>query len=392
MYPINPNVRGLTCLRCHHVYETEDPGTGCESCLQQGYPASLAVEYKDLVWENDAHSHGMKRYHSRLPYLDFPTLGEGDTPLLPLPQLADELGLEELLIKNEGYNPTGSHKDRMSALAVARAASAGFKTVVAASTGNAGTSLAAYAAAAGLRCVIIVTPSVHPIWLQAMLKTGAEVVATRNPKDRWKYMKQQVEREGWFPVTNYIDPPVGSNPYGVQGYKTIAYEILDQCTTPPSVIVVPTSRGDLLWGIWEGFKEAKRAGVIDQLPRMIAVEPFPRLSAVLEGADYRQDFTGDANLVPSIGGSTVTYQSLQVLRESKGTAVNATGSEAESAQSKLGGAGIYLERSSATALVAVEKLLQRKEIDQGSRVVMIGTSNGYKELTMKDGYQVEMVF
>ncbi|HEU4965070.1 MAG TPA: pyridoxal-phosphate dependent enzyme [Bacilli bacterium] len=386
MYTWNENVSGLICLRCERVYEVGDYATGCPDCLQAGFPVSLALQYKQVDLKQDHKATGLMNYKAMLPYQTFPTLGEGATPLLALDTLAQELGLGRLSLKNEGQNPTGSHKDRMSPLAVARAASSGFDTVVAASTGNQGTSLAAYAARAGLRCVVVVTQSVNPIWLQAMIQTGAQLVAVNQAKDRWAYIKERVCEDGWFPVTNYIDPPVGSNPYGVQGYKTLAYELVEQCDPSPTVIVVPTSRGDLLWGIWEGLKEAHRAGMLTELPRMVAVEPFPRLQAVQNGMDYRQNFAGESSLLPSISGTTVTYQALQVLQQSQGLAVAVSGEEAERAQVRLGQEGLYLERSSATVLTAVEKLVQEKRIGADDRVVMIGTSNGYKEMTLREPY------
>jgi threonine synthase len=268
----------------------------------------------------------------------------------------------------------------MSVLAVARAAALGRTAVVATSSGNAGASLAAYAAAVGLRCAIIATPQINPSWAQAIQLTGAELRLTPTPLERWQVMQRMVEQEQWYPVTNYINPPVGSNPFGVQGYKTIAYEIMEQCgPTPPTMILIPASRGDLLWGIGQGLLEMEQGGVLAKRPRLVAIEPIPRLSHVLAGGDYRQLFPEEAHAMPSIGGETVTYQSVATLREWQGTAVSVTSEAAKAAQKTLAHNGFYAELSSAATLAGLQMGQQPGAIDGPERVVLIATSHGYKE-------------
>ena len=184
---MNERLQGLTCLRCETAYDLGDPvvdrGIGCPACLAQGYPASLRLAYDvDRGWQVRQDAQGMMRYAQRLPYEGIPCLGEGGTPLVPLAALARELAVEGVWLKNEGQNPTGSHKDRMSAFAVARAVALGYDTVVAASSGNAGASLAAYASAAGLSCKIIVAPEISPPWAQAIRMAGAELIVAATPR------------------------------------------------------------------------------------------------------------------------------------------------------------------------------------------------------------------
>ncbi len=381
-YQWNGRVQGLSCMRCGKSYSPNDAvadlGIGCPACLEQGYPVSLRVDNDpERGWRPRQSATGMMRYAERLPYLTFPTLGEGATALVELPTLAQSMGIERLWVKNEGQNPTGSHKDRMSALAVARAASLGRKTVVAASSGNAGASLAAYAGAANLRCVIISTAKISPTWERAIRMAGAELILTDTAKERWQLMRHKVEAEGWYPVTNYLDPPTGSNPFGVQGYKTVAYEIVEQCAGEmPTVVIVPTARGDLLWGIWQGFLESGH----NELPRLVAVEPFARLSRVLAGEDYRQSFAGGPHAMSSIGGATATYQSLVALRESRGMAVEVSDIETERAQHTLARLGFYTERSSAAALAGLQTMVENGRVGNSDRVVLVVTSHGYKEM------------
>lgn len=383
----NPRFTHFTCLRCGSIYDPRDlePLTGCPKCLEAGYPVSVTLAYSQSPRAPVPDRRGMLRYAEHLPYRAFPTLGEGGTPLIPLPMLAERLQVRGLWAKNEGQNPTGSHKDRLSPLVVARALELGRTTVVAASSGNQGVSLALYAAAAGLDCEIVTTHQVHGSWREAIASTGARVVTCAHPMDRWRYVEQVVVEKSYYPATNFINPPVGSNPYGVQGFKTIAFEIVeDLAPEPPSVVVVPCSRGDLVWGIWQGFREAQQAGWLPALPRMVAVEPFPRLGRVLSGSDYRGQFPGETRLV-SIGGTTVTYQAVQAVRESGGRAVAVSDAEAAVARRTLARAGIYAEASSATVLAAAARLRSQGWIGVEDRVVLVISSHGFKGPQVNDG-------
>ncbi|WP_206093817.1 threonine synthase [Paludifilum halophilum] len=348
--------------------------------MKKGYPSSLKVEYaSDMVRENDGDGRSMMRYGKWLPYCRFPTLGEGDTPLLDFPRLADQLGVASFQIKDEGQNPTGSHKDRFSPLMVGRAMESGAGTLVVASSGNAGLSVASYAAFNGLGCVVISQENLNEGLRRAIQGTGAELILMKHPLERWHTMRRLVEEKGYFPATNYIKPPVGSNPYGVQGYKTIAYEICEQGGGEvPNVVLVPTSRADLLWGIKEGFHERMRAGRMRHLPRLVAVEPIPRLTAVLAGEDYRKAFTDGRTPLRSIGGNTVTWQGVAALRETKGCAMVIEMEEAQVAQSDLLRQGLYLESSSATVLAAARRLVAQEWIRTEEQVIAIGTSHAWK--------------
>lgn len=380
MYEWNQLVNEFTCLRCSKEYVPADYLKGCPSCLEQGYPVSLQVTYDEQTpWKIDQAARGLFRYVDRLPYRTFPTLGEGGTPVTKVKGLEKELGLTEVWIKNEGQNPTGSHKDRMSPLIVARAVALKRSAVIAASSGNAGASLAAYAAAAGIHCKIVTTSQLQDGWEKAIRITGAEIIKVSDSLERWEIVKQMVEKQEVYPATNYLMPPVGSNLFGVQGYVTVGLEIAEQmCEMLPAAIVIPCARGDLIWGVWAGLTEAKRMGWIKQIPRLYAVEPFPRLLHVLSARDYREEFEGDSSLLPSIGGNTVTYQSLCAVMSTGGTAVVVSNEEVGYAQSRLAKKGIYAEGSSAATYTAVSKLVHSGTIGQHERVLMIITSHGYK--------------
>jgi len=380
----NEKLIELTCLRCERIYDLNDSqidgGLGCKKCLEQGFPVGLRCVYHDgTIISPDQSRTGMSRFANNLPFLNFPSIGEGNTPLVQVDKLALEFGVHRLSIKNEGQNPIGSHKDRMSPLAVARAISAGYKKVVASSSGNAGASLAAYAACAGIDCCIIASTDISPIWAEAIRVTGADLRLVEG-KERWPLVQKLVQNEGWFPVTNFHAQPVGSNPFGIEGYKTISYEILEQSgLAPPSVVVVPTCRGDMLFGIWRGFVEAVQSGLISQVPCLVAAEPGKRLELVLSGSDYRSVFPVAANNMTSIDGGTATYQSLKALQDSGGAAVSVSSSEVIAAQRALAENGFYVEMSSAAALAGLRQLKMQGKLKADDNVVLIATSHGFKE-------------
>ncbi|HPE32412.1 MAG TPA: pyridoxal-phosphate dependent enzyme [Parvularculaceae bacterium] len=378
-HKLNSNLIGIECLRCKTKHELADYFTGCPLCLAEGYPASVRQLYSADAWQVNSGHKGMTRYASCLPYTNFTTLGEGGTPLIAAPALADGIGTGAIFVKCEGQNPTGSHKDRMSALAVTRASDIGAETVIGASSGNAGASIAAYAARAGLQCVIVTTHDMNPIWRRAIAATGARLVEAKNSLDRWEYVEKRATEDGWFPVTNYINSPVGSNHFGVDGLRTIAFELFEETGAQGvDAIIVPTSRADLIWGVFEGFRFLKENGLIQRVPRLYAVEPFSRIDSVLRGSDYRGNFEGHTRQI-SIAGSTVTYQAIDALKQSQGGVVVVNDDAAVSDQRILAQNGFYMELSSAASLSGLRRLLDRGDIHADERVILIATSSGYKE-------------
>lgn len=321
----------------------------------------------------------MARYADWLPYSSWVSLGEGSTSCVSAPALAAETGVARLLVKNEGQNPSGSHKDRASCLTVTRALDVGARRIVAASSGNAGASLALYAAAAGLDCTIVVTAALPPILRRAITQTGADLIEVEDSLARWELVAKMVREENCFPATNYLNPPVGSNHFGVEGLTTIAYELAEDLGDGIDAILVPTSRGDLVWGLYEGFRRLKEARHVERLPKLFVVEPYARLSRVLDGADQTGSFPGATNLF-SIAGSTVTYQSVQAAQKSRGCAVVVDDAAVVRDAARLAQQGFYLELSAAATLTGLEVLMHKGAIAADETVALIATSNGYKDM------------
>lgn len=379
-YALNPMLSGFSCIRCRTKLPVGDYFEGCPECLDRGEPSTVVPGFRQ--WPrtlDDGRELGMKRYSAWMPYTSWVSLGEGGTSCISFPSLAAEEKVASLFIKNDGQNPSGSHKDRACCLTVTRALDVGATKIVAASSGNGGASLALYAAAAGLECCIVTTPALSPIYRRAIAMTGAKVITAPESLDRWRVVREMVG-QGWFPATNYLNPPVGSNPFGLAGLKTVAFELFEELGAGKiDAVLVPTSRGDLIWGLYEGFSQLKSIGLIGSLPKLFAVEPFPRIARVLGGDEITGSFPGTTSLV-SIGGSTVTYQAVEAIRATAGLAVVVDDETVGRDQVRLAHHGCYAELSSAATLTGLELLLSEGTISSEDQVVLIATSHGYKDV------------
>jgi threonine synthase len=312
-----------------------------------------------------------------LPYLSGVSLGEGNTPLLQLRHTAKDLQIARISAKHEGMNPTGSHKDRMSAQAVSRALEVGASTVVLASSGNAAVSAAAYCAAADLRCEVATYQDMPQTFVRALRRLGAKRIAFETGIHRWEHVRRRAEQDGAFAMTNYCLPAVGSPVFGVEGYRAVALECaLEGCV--PDHILVPTARGDLLWGIYSGFRDLHAAGLIEHVPKLWAVEPFPRLTKVLQGASAQGDFKG-ATAQFSIAGSTVTLQQLHAVRASQGGAIVVDDAGAERGAAHLASEGLWVELCAGACVSALADLLMAKRINASDHALLLLTAKGDRD-------------
>jgi threonine synthase len=336
------------------------------------------VEGRALWAEWVARPSGLWSHHELLPVdpVDAVSLSEGGTPLLELPETVAGVP-NPVYAKDERRNPTGSFKDRFFSVAVSWALSTGATTVALASSGNAGVSAAAYAAAAGLRAVVVATDEISSTCRAALELHGATLVPARDSVQRWDILRCHAVEDGWTVLTNTSTPPVSSLWVGIEAYKTVAYELVRDLGGPPDVVVVPVSRGDGFAGMWNGFRELRELGVIDHLPRMVAVERYPSLTrALATGAELPDAVEPDGLAeASSIGDPQATVMSLQVVRQSGGTAVVCDDAELREAARRLGRAGLAVELSSAAVLVAVDRLREHDRFHPDDRVVALVTSH-----------------
>jgi threonine synthase len=373
----NPELTGFRSMAGGPALPIGDWFEGCPEARAAGAPTSVVALYANSPTTAPGTGR-MTDAAGWMPYLDWPSLYEGGTPLIPLPAPAQ---LGSLSIKAEWMNPTGSHKDRMSPLVVARAAELGVPGVICASSGNAGISLAAYAARGGLRCRVVITPAVPDGVRRALLAHGAELVGAADGLARWELMRRLVREEGWYPATNHSLPAVGSNPWGVEGYRSLAFELAAAMPAGLDAIILPTARGDLAWGVAAGFMALREAGFWSTaIPRIVAVEPFPRLSAVLAGGARITDHFEGTTRQASTAGATATDQALRAVRDSGGTALTIDDPAAEAGQATLAARhGLFLERCAAAPFAALRTLVESGWLQAGARVVLVATAAGQRD-------------
>lgn len=368
----------MVCPRCANVGEGY---AGCPRCANDGVYVNFGFPLSDLSDRDLAGfpggPWGWRDTLPLLPSTPMVSLGEGNTRCIPF----EVDGSPRIWLKNEGSNPTWSHKDRGMSVAVAKAVEVGAKTVVAASSGNAGLAAAAYAARAGLRAVILAVSGIPPAFRSLLATMGARLVLLESDVARYEMARATVEELGWYPVT-FVDPRVGGNPYGNTGYKSIAYELARDFGDELSAVVIPTSRADLFSGVARGFEELVEAGHLLRVPHLVAAEAETgaAFSAALDLDDPdEQDRVVVERLDSpafSIGSERAHWQGLWAIRISRGWAV-AVDQETYLAEQSLVGKdlGLVIESSAAVSVAAARAV--SREVD--GVTVAVSTSAGFKD-------------
>lgn len=387
-------IAGYACVRCGARYPADlvIDSRGCPACHAEAPSNLRLVLTRESAVTGTRRSEAAKavpslwRYAHRLPCPEgmAVSIGEGLTPLVPAPSLGARLNVPLLLIKDEGRNPTWSHKDRFSSVAVSVARQQGVRVVATASSGNAGASLAAYAARAGLTCITATFAGAAGPMLAQIQKAGAVVVPFESKRDRWTFIEEGVQRYGWFATSPYRAPVVGSHPVGIEGYKTLAYELVEQMHgSVPDWCVLPVCYGDALAGLWQGFKELHAEQCIDRLPRLVAAEVHGSLSAALAGGrDRLPDIQASSSTAAvSIGATRSSFQALSALRQSNGLAVPVGDYNLIAYQEQLAlEEGLFVEIASVTTIVAIDFLRKKNVISSADHVVAIATACGLKDI------------
>lgn len=391
------SIRALRCLTCQRDYTLGPMLEGCPDCQAAGRLAILDPVYSLGIAESTAlRAAGAGRlwdFHQLLPVpgrSSVVTLGEGATPLLPLPQAAQETGAEQVWVKYEAVNPTHSFKDRANAVAVSMAVHFGFSKVMCTSTGNHGVALAAYAARAGLRCLVLLPPGTPSAAAQESRFFGADVVTVDG--DVVALMTQLWQEHGWY-ISQRNAPGVGGrpfgNPFGMEGYKTIAYEIFHQLGgRAPDCVLLPVGGGDGAWGVFKGFGELQRLGLTAWMPQIIACQSAAGAS-LLRAWRENLSHVEPVATSPTIAFSIVDRQSgdhaLIALRRSGGRAVAVDDAALRTAEDLLGKSGLCVEPSSAASLAGLRVLAREDACLAGKSVVLIATGTGLRWPATFDG-------
>ncbi len=374
----------LECTKCGAHISADQPRTVCP--IDGGV---LYVRYNLEKLKRDfspaslpARPASMWRYAEVLPDAPPVSLGEGFTPLLPSREFPN------VFIKDEGLNPTGSFKARGMSVAVTMAKAYGLKKLAAPSAGNAGSALAAYAAAAGLEAYIFMPRDVPLANRVECASYGAHVTLVDGLiSDCARMIAERKEKEGWFDVSTLKEP------FRVEGKKTMGYEVAEQLGWKlPQGIIYPTGGGVGLLGMWKAFDEMEELGWIgSERPKMIVVQSAgcaPIVKAWDEGRSSA-DFWPDASTlaaglrVPKAYGD---YLILEILKKSSGMAVAATDAEIMDAFRHWARIeGIFAAPEGAASLVAYRKLRARGFFSAEDRVVLFNTGSGLKYLDVIEG-------
>ena len=379
------NVMHAKCVKCGKIYEAVPDLTNC-ACggildIIYDYDYIKSVLTKEKLAARRENS--MWRYRELLPVEDTtpaPPLRVGWSPLYEAKNLAAQLGIKKLYVKDDGLNPTASLKDRASSMAVAKATEAGAKVIACSSTGNAASSLAGNAAAAGIKTYIFV-PSRAPKGKVAQLMTfGATVISVQGSyEETFELSKQAIEKWGWYNRNAAI------NPYLSEGKKTVGLEIMEQLNWEvPDYIAISVGDGCTIAGLWKGLKDLYAIGFIDKLPRLISAQAegcCPLNRAIETGEDWRPMEENTLADSIAVGVPRDADKALMAIRESNGIVVNVSDQEIMAAQKLLGRTcGVFGEPAGVTGAAGVKKLCEQGKIPADATVVSVVTGNGLKDV------------
>lgn len=380
------NVISAVCIKCGAEIEPKPDITVCPHCggildIKYDYKyISSKVTAKKII---DSGDYSMWRYREYLPVEEDTKntpLRVGWSPFYEVPKLAEMIGVEKLWIKDDGINPTASLKDRASAMAVAKAAEAKADTIACSSTGNAASSLAGNAAAAGFKTYIFV-PSRAPKGKVAQLMIfGANVISVQGTyEETFRLSAEAINRWRWYNRNAAI------NPYLVEGKKTVSLEIAEQMNfNVPDYVAVSVGDGCTIAGVWKGFKDLYYTGIIDRLPKLISVQAAgccPLNTELQTGRPWQPMEENTIADSIAVGVPRNADKALNAVRESKGIAVNVTDEEILGAMRLLGRTcGLFGEPAGVTGAAGIKKARQLGLIPEDASVVGIISGNGLKDV------------
>lgn len=316
----------------------------------------------------------IEKYRKYLPVSDktpIVSLNEGNTPLIEARNISDELGLR-LFFKYEGLNPTGSFKDRGMTMAVSKALEEGSNAIMCASTGNTSASAAAYAARAGIRCIVIIPNNKIALGKLAQASIyGAEIIALDGNFDEALNMVREITSKSPVTLVNSI------NPFRLEGQKTGAFEVCDQLEETPDCLAIPVGNAGNISAYWMGFKEYRKNELIRKLPKMLGFQA-EGAAPIVDGKVFEHPETIATAI--RIGNPASWEKAKTALVESEGKIDKVSDEEILSAQKLLASKeGIFAEPASCASLAGVIKLSKEGYFNKGDKVVCVLTGNGLKD-------------
>jgi threonine synthase len=299
-------------------------------------------------------------------------LQEGSTPLVPSRNIGKALGLKNLYFKYEGLNPTGSFKDRGMVVAVAKALEAGSRVLMCASTGNTSASMAAYAARAGVRAIVVVpSGEIAMNKLSQALMYGAKVIALKGTFDTALETVRDLTSRYNVALMNSV------NPNRLEGQKTAAFEIVDVLGDAPDYLLLPVGNAGNITAYWKGFREYHAAGRSTRLPRMVGAQA-EGAAPIVNGHPVAQPKTVASAI--RIGNPASWEGATSARDESGGLIAAVTDTEILSAQVQLASSeGLFAEPASAAPLALLFRLVREGKIDKDAITVVVLTGSGLKD-------------
>jgi threonine synthase len=376
----------LECTSCSKIWSADELHSICPACGKVLF-ARYDLDQARVYFSQSAlreRTGGMWRWFEIMPVRDeknVVTLGEGNTPLIPVPELGKLFGASKLYIKEEGLNPTGSFKARGLSAAVSKAKELGVKSIGMPSAGNAGAALAAYGARAGLDIFIFMPQDAPDIMKREGAVYGAHVFLVKGLiNDAGKIVKDNAAQRGWFDVSTLKEP------YRAEGKKTLGLELAEQLDwTLPDAIIYPAGGGTGVVGMWKAFDELEQLGWIgSQRPKMIIVQAegcAPLIRAFHAGARHAELWQ-DAHTLASgirVPVAFADYLILDAVRNSGGTAVSVSDAAIVQAMNTIARTeGIFAAPEGAATFAAYQQLIHTGFLKPEERVVLFNTGSGLK--------------
>jgi len=383
-------VENLVCINCGKTYKADPERYMCDSCGEDGL---LDVQYDyEMIkteWNKNKLSKDMDkriwRYEPLLPInpdTEKPKLHVGNTPIYNVPALAEEIGIKKLILKDDGLNPTGSLKDRASALAVVKAQEAGVETVSCSSTGNAASSLAGNIASMGgrMKAVIFVPDRAPGGKLVQLLIYGAEVVSVKGSYEETFYLSDKaIKKWGWYNRNAAI------NPYLVEGKKTVSLELAEQLNwNMPDWLIFSVGDGCTIAGAYKGLYDLKQIGFIDRIPRLMGVQAegcAPITKSFKTGNKLAVEEENTLADSIAVGKPRNWVKAVNAVKSSEGNMINVSDEEILSMMRIAGRTtGVFAEPAGAAGLAGLKKAAADGIVKSSETAAAVVTGNGLKDV------------
>ena len=372
---------GLECIRCGEIF-SDLQVTVCRTC---GDVLTGKYDLTGLEININEQKHSIWNYAPVLPPVlpeNQISLDEGDTPYIRLENYGSTIGAGNIWAKLEGCNPSGSFKDRAASIEVSLAKQWKCAGIFTASSGNAAAALAAFAARARLKCLILVREDSTISKLEQISAYNPRIVRVKKLFTNKQTLMESLKRvetllPGWR--NGFVWAPF--NPLAADGVKIISYEISSKKV--PDYVFVPTAGGDLLFSIFKGFSELKNMNLIDKMPKIVTVQgdnASPLVQALERNLDHVEETGAPSTIAGALRVNFGANHAIKAVKESGGFGISVSDREIENAQRNLAKLdGIFAETSSAAALAGVEKAIRNRRIEKDATISVILTGTGFKE-------------